>query len=103
MELYARSDTDSVMDAQGKFLEELMADRIHPAHGASSVRIMGGIIGSNFPLFATRFFRNAVARDGVEPPTPAFSGPKLTLIYNDFVARVALEVVDGWWWNINCG
>jgi hypothetical protein len=25
------------------------------------------------------------------------------LIYNDFVARVALEVVDGWWWNINCG
>jgi len=23
---------------------------------------------------------NMVARDGVEPPTPAFSGPKLTVI-----------------------
>src|SRR6476646_2342238 len=38
-----------------------------------------------------------VARDGVEPPTPAFSG-KNESDYNNFVARVALEVVDGAWW-----
>jgi hypothetical protein len=38
-----------------------------------------------------------VARDGVEPPTPAFSA-KINSDYNDFVARVALEVVDSAWW-----
>jgi hypothetical protein len=38
-----------------------------------------------------------VARDGVEPPTPAFSA-KINSDYNNFVARVALEVVDGSWW-----
>jgi hypothetical protein len=38
-----------------------------------------------------------VARDGVEPPTPAFSA-KINSEYNDFVARVALEVVDSAWW-----
>jgi hypothetical protein len=37
-----------------------------------------------------------VARDGVEPPTPAFS--EINSDYNDFVARVALEVVDSAWW-----
>jgi hypothetical protein len=37
-----------------------------------------------------------VARDGVEPPTPAFSG--INSDYNNFVARVALEVVDGASW-----
>jgi len=37
-----------------------------------------------------------VARDGVEPPTPAFS--EINSDYNDFVARVALEVVDNTWW-----
>ncbi len=36
-----------------------------------------------------------VARDGVEPPTPAFS--EINSDYNDFVARVALEVVDSSW------
>jgi hypothetical protein len=29
MELYAQSDMDSMQDAQGKFLEQLMGDRIH--------------------------------------------------------------------------
>jgi hypothetical protein len=38
-----------------------------------------------------------VARDGVEPPTPAFS-EKINSDYNNFVARVALEVVDSSWW-----
>src|ERR1043165_1256319 len=37
-----------------------------------------------------------VARDGVEPPTPAFSA-KNNSDYNDFVVRVALEVVDIAW------
>jgi hypothetical protein len=40
---------------------------------------------------------NMVARDGVEPPTPAFS-EKINSDYNNFVARVALEVVDSSWW-----
>ena len=31
---------------------------------------------NNFP----DLIENMVARDGVEPPTPAFSGPKLTVI-----------------------
>jgi hypothetical protein len=42
-------------------------------------------------------FGMMVARDGVEPPTPAFSA-KINSDYNDFVARVALEVVDSAWW-----
>ena len=29
MELYAQSDMESMRDAQGKFLEQLMGDRIH--------------------------------------------------------------------------
>jgi hypothetical protein len=29
MGLYAQSDMDSMRDAQGKFLEQLMGDRIH--------------------------------------------------------------------------
>jgi len=37
-----------------------------------------------------------VARDGVEPPPPPFS--EINSDYNDFVARVALEVVDSSWW-----
>jgi hypothetical protein len=45
-----------------------------PAHRASSVRI----VGWEFPLFATKFFEMMVARDGVEPPTPAFSGLRST-------------------------
>ena len=39
---------------------------------------MGWIVGWEFPLFATKFFEMMVARDGVEPPTPAFSGLRST-------------------------
>jgi hypothetical protein len=46
---------------------------------------------------SAKLFRMMVARDGVEPPTPAFS-VKINSDYNDFVARVALEVVDSEWW-----
>ena len=49
-----------------------------PAHGASSVRIMGGIVGGRFRLCTAKFFGMMVARDGVEPPTPAFSGLRST-------------------------
>jgi hypothetical protein len=49
-----------------------------PAYRASSVRIMGWIVGWKFPPFATKFFGMMVARDGVEPPTPAFSGLRST-------------------------
>jgi len=44
------------------------------------VRIMGWIVGWKFPLFATKFFGMMVARDGVEPPTPAFSGLRESII-----------------------
>src|SRR5207302_9858273 len=56
-----------------------------PAHGEGSVRnrgsdlrIVGWIVGWKFRLCATKFFRMMVARDGVEPPTPAFSGLRST-------------------------
>jgi hypothetical protein len=41
-------------------------------HG-SDLRIVGWIVGWEFPSKAAKLFRNMVARDGVEPPTPAFS------------------------------
>src|SRR5581483_266705 len=50
------------------------------AHGASSVRIRDWVVGWKFRLLAAKSFGVMVARDGVEPPTPAFSGPKLTVI-----------------------
>jgi hypothetical protein len=30
MQLYAQSDMESMRDAQGKFLEQLLGDRMHP-------------------------------------------------------------------------
>jgi len=45
-----------------------------PAHGANSVIILGGTLGGRFRLCAAKFFGMMVARDGIEPPTPAFSG-----------------------------
>ena len=52
MQLYAQSDQESKLEAQGKFLELLLGDKAH---------------------LLNKFFRMMVARDGVEPPTPAFS------------------------------
>ena len=42
------------------------------------MRIMGGIMGGEFWLCAAKVFGIMVARDGVEPPTPAFSGLRST-------------------------
>ena len=42
------------------------------------MRIMGWIVGWKFQLCAVKFFGMMVARDGVEPPTPAFSGLRST-------------------------
>ncbi len=42
------------------------------------MRIVGGIMGGEFRVCAAKFFRMMVARDGVEPPTPAFSGLRST-------------------------
>jgi hypothetical protein len=50
-----------------------------PTYGASSVRIVGGIMGGRFRLFADKCFEMMVARDGIEPPTPAFSGLRSTI------------------------
>ncbi len=41
-------------------------------HG-SDLRIVGWIVGWEFLPEAAKSFRMMVARDGVEPPTPAFS------------------------------
>jgi hypothetical protein len=38
------------------------------------MRIVGGIVGGELRACAAKPFRMMVARDGVEPPTPAFSG-----------------------------
>jgi hypothetical protein len=45
----------------------------------SDLRIVGWIVGWKFRPEAAKFFRMMVARDGVEPPTPAFSGPSTEL------------------------
>jgi len=37
------------------------------------MRIVGGIVGGESRLLAGNVFKMMVARDGVEPPTPAFS------------------------------
>ena len=42
------------------------------------MRIVGGIVGGEFRSCAAKTFRMMVARDGVEPPTPAFSGLRST-------------------------
>ena len=55
-----------------------------PAHGSCSVRIVRWIVGWKTRFSAAKFFGMMVARDGVEPPTPAFSDlvqPKLTTTY----------------------
>src|SRR5713101_1031223 len=56
-----------------------------PAYGEGSVRscgselrIVGWIVGWKFRLCAAKCFGMMVARDGVEPPTPAFSGLRST-------------------------
>ncbi len=46
----------------------------------SNLRIVGWIVGWEFPTKAAKFFRMMVARDGVEPPTPAFSGLRESII-----------------------
>ena len=43
----------------------------------SELRIVGRIVGWEFWLLAAKCFEMMVARDGVEPPTPAFSELKL--------------------------
>ena len=40
----------------------------------SNLRIVGWIVGCKFRLKAAKFFGMMVAREVVEPPTPAFSG-----------------------------
>ena len=73
--LDAQSDMDSMRNAGAKVSGTPAGRENPPAHGASSVRIMGGIMAWKFSLFATKFFGMMVAREGVEPPTPAFSEP----------------------------
>ena len=77
---YAK-DSDYVFPSV-KLRGKKSAVRVH--HGAeilapgSHHRGMGWIVGWKFPLFATKFLRMMVAREGVEPPTPAFSGLRST-------------------------
>ena len=45
----------------------------------SDLRIVGWIVGWKFRLYAAKCFGIMVARDGIEPPTPAFSGLRSTI------------------------
>ncbi len=58
---------------KGKFLEQLMGTEFTCSRGEFSEN-HGLIVGWKFRLLAAKFFGMMVARDGVEPPTPAFSG-----------------------------
>jgi len=71
--LYAQSDMESKREAQGRFLEQLLGDRIHLLNGAGSVTILGGALGGRKSAKSYKSFAMMVARDGIEPPTPAFS------------------------------
>ena len=62
-----------------------------PAHRASSVRIMGWIVGWKIQLSAAKFFRMMVARDGVEPPTPAFSGLRNASVFPLYFNNLTLQ------------
>jgi hypothetical protein len=56
------------------------------------MRIVGGIVGGEFQACAAKPFRMMVARDGVEPPTPAFSGLD-TFIVNCLIPLTRLPVL----------
>ena len=70
MELYAQSHMESMRARQ---VSETADGGQNPsAHGASSVRIIDGSWVENFGPRPLSSFES-LARDGVEPPTPAFS------------------------------
>ncbi len=52
---------------------------------------MGWVVGWEFRLCAANFFRMMVARDGVEPPTPAFSGLRTTSLSPSFFNNLTLQ------------
>ncbi len=57
MQLYAQSDMDAMRDAQGKFLEHLVGDRIHLLNGEGAASNRGlnlRIVGWKFRLCAAK-------------------------------------------------
>ena len=74
MQLYAQSDQESKLEAQGKFLGLTAGRQGSPAHGVDSVTYLGLNLGLKKVGASAQVLWNVVARDGVEPPTPAFSG-----------------------------
>jgi hypothetical protein len=74
MQLYAQSDQESRLEAQGKFVALLLGDKAHLLTETLQWHILGWTLGWRKWAKKPKFFRMMVARDGVEPPTPAFSG-----------------------------
>jgi hypothetical protein len=78
MELYAQADMECMRDAQGKFLEQVMGDIIHLLTAQVQRESWVGSWVEDVRVCAAKSFGMMVARDGVEPPTPAFSGLRST-------------------------
>ena len=64
-------------DAQGRYLEQMLGDRAHLLTERTAVIILGGAWVKVFGK-SRKCFGMMVAREGVEPPTPAFSGLRST-------------------------
>jgi hypothetical protein len=85
MQLYAQSDMEFDARGTGQVPGAVVGRQDSLVHGEGSVRncgldlrIVGWIVGWKFRLKAAKCFGMMVARDGVEPPTPAFSGLRST-------------------------
>ena len=85
MQLYAQSRHGVDARCTGQVPRAAIRRQDSLAHGegavrnlVSELRIMGWIVGGKFRLCTIKFFESMVARDGVEPPTPAFSGLRST-------------------------
>jgi hypothetical protein len=66
------------MAAQGEMLESIVRTSQLGSQLSKLSRIMGWHWAGGFSLIRCNWLKDMVARDGVEPPTPAFSGLRST-------------------------
>ena len=78
LQLYAQSDQKSRLEALGKSLELLLGDKAHFVDRDGVVIILGHTLGWRQSVSSDKGCGMMVARDGIEPPTPAFSGLRST-------------------------
>ena len=76
LKVYAHSRMDKRMEAQAKMIESHGSERENrsTAHPVGVGDRPWVILPVSWRQISAKFFRMMVARDGVEPPTPAFSG-----------------------------